>query len=327
MSLTPQQSEYLDVIRTIERLGGSTSYEKHLSKSDDTSEIVLPKFTTSVPVFVKFTVKAFPGENRGKFATAHFTAGPEGTFRTDFGFWVNESVPVGVCNAGGMFSLNDWETFLHNPVHFGIKLPVHFSNPASVYFTYEKKLIGYMQLLGWTVGGGGSTGTCQWHEVVFVESQGAEHPALTMIKSVESMGGSEGYLKALTDRGETEIPKWSIDAVVKWPSTPCTVYTIDHYGKFLCTITDRTLHVAGQITTFYEVVPDTPKGKLYLKPGQKLAGLQTLWFVVPDETKTKYYINFYLHDPTDVIAVCEGSGKAEARHGRRDVAVWTAINY
>jgi hypothetical protein len=143
-----------------------------------------------------------------------------------------------------------------------------------------------------------------------------------MIKNVESMGGSDGYMKALTDRGEAEIPKWSIDAYAAWPSTPCTVRTLDDGGRYFCTITDTTLQVAGEITTFYEVVPDDPKGKLYLRPGENLAGLITLWFVVPNEAKTKYYINFYLHDPTDVIAVCEGSGKAEARHGRRDVAVW-----
>jgi hypothetical protein len=145
-----------------------------------------------------------------------------------------------------------------------------------------------------------------------------------MIKEVESMGGSEGYLKALTDRGETKIPKWSADAYASWPSTPCIVHTIQLHGRHLCTITDTILYVAGRITTYFELAPDTPKAKLSVKPGQKLDGVRAMWFVVPNEEKTKFYINFYLlEDPTDIIAICEGPGKVDPRHGGRDLAVWT----
>jgi len=146
-----------------------------------------------------------------------------------------------------------------------------------------------------------------------------------MIKDIEERGGSEEYVRSLTDKGVAEVPYWSPATSSNWPSTPCSVRTA-HTGQvelFTCTITATSIYLGTWIKTYVPLVPDTPDAKLLIKPDVRLEGQECGWFVATDVERKNFFICFWADTAENVIAIVTGPGvNVQIRPGGQNRVRW-----
>ena len=153
---------HLEVLKTIERLGGSASYERHItkSKSSDSSALTIPSFPNHDPVYAQIKIIRLIGSTQG-FAEVRLYSGLEGEYTVLLQFWVD--VAPAESTAGGMFGYLDWDFLLAHEVNFAIEGLEHFDG-ASITFSHEMGIIGKIDLIGsWSLAAVKEAhGTCQW---------------------------------------------------------------------------------------------------------------------------------------------------------------------
>ena len=155
-----EPDRYLAVLKTIERVGGSASYEKHLSKPTNSSALSVPDFPNHDPVYAQIKVTRLLGSTKG-LAKVQLMSGGMGEFVTTLEFWVDQA--AGESTAGGVFGYMDWEFLKTHEINFAVHGAEHF-DAATITFSHEIGIIGQINLLGsWSLAAvKDAYGTCQW---------------------------------------------------------------------------------------------------------------------------------------------------------------------
>ena len=151
---------HLKVLQTIERLGGSASYEKHLSKSSNSPALSVPSFPNHDPVYAQIKITPLLG-SKGGLAEVTLYAGLGGGYTTLLEFWVD--VAPAESTAGGVFGYIDWDFLVAHEVNFAIEGLEHFDG-ATITISHELGIIGKIDLIGsWSLAAVKEAhGTCQW---------------------------------------------------------------------------------------------------------------------------------------------------------------------
>ena len=154
---------HLEVLRTIERLGGSTSYEKHLSGSSNSPALSIPSFSNHDPVYAQIKFIRLTGSTGG-WAEIELYSGLAGAYNTLLKFWVDAGPAEST--AGGVFAHNDWKFLGGHEVNFTIQGLEHFDG-ATITFSHEQGIIGKIDLIGsWSLAAVKEAyGTCRWRWV------------------------------------------------------------------------------------------------------------------------------------------------------------------